>query len=226
MTVTASDQRVLLQSAAVLLQYPDDFVRGAMPQVVAGLAELPPGRPVERLLSLAVHLERTTDQEAQEHYVAVLDRKRRCCLYLTWWLHGETRRRGLALARLKQIYREHGGVLESTELPDYLPLVLEFAATVDLARGLDLLQEHRAGLELLRLAMLEVGTPYAAALEAVCALLPGVSPKDEREARALARNGPPSELVGLDGLPGLPGYGGGEPTFDAFIPIDDLGVRR
>ena len=220
------DQAVVLQSAAVLLQYPDAFVYDALPTVVGALRALPPGVPVERLLSLATKLQATPHQEMQEHYVAVLDRKRRCCLYLTWWAHGETRRRGLALARLKQLYREHGAALDSTELPDFLPLVLEFAATVDLAAGLAVLQAHRAGLELLRLALAELATPYAAALEAVCTLLPGASPRDEREARALAASGPPSELVGLAAPGGTTGYGAADPTFDSFIPLDDLGVRR
>ena len=76
--------------------------------------------------------------------------------------------------------------------------MLEFAATADLAARLELLQEHRAGLELLRLALLEIATPYAAPIEAVCALLPGPSPTDEAAAMALARTGPPVEDVGLE----------------------------
>ena len=57
------------------------------------------------------------------------------------------------------------------------------------------------GLELLRLALLEAGTPYAAPVEAVCALLPGPSPADVAAAKALARTGPPREQVGLDLAP-------------------------
>jgi nitrate reductase delta subunit len=168
------------------------------------------------LLDLVAELETTPPGELEERYVAVLDRKRKCCLYLTWWTDGETRRRGLSLARLKQVYRSRGVELLPGELPDFLPVVLEFAATTDLELGLQVLQEHRAGLELLRLALLEARTPYVAAVEAVCALLPGVSPADEAAARALARSGPPGELVGLDGAAAqLP-----------FVPLESLGVRR
>lgn len=131
----------------------------------------------------------------------MFDRRRRCCLYLTWWTDGETRRRGAALAALKQRYRAARVELESGELPDFLPVVLEYAATADLADGLALLQEHRAGVELLRLALRDVGTPYAAVVEAVCALLPGPSPADVAAARALARSGPPREQVGLELAP-------------------------
>ena len=136
-----------------------------------------------------------------QHYVEVFDTRRRCCLYLTWWTDGETRRRGSALAALKARYRAAGVELDTTELPDFLPAVLEFAATADLAAGLQLLQEHRAGIELLRLALLDAGTPYAGPVEAVCALLPGPSPADVAAAKALARNGPPREQVGLELAP-------------------------
>ncbi|MGH4010823.1 MAG: nitrate reductase molybdenum cofactor assembly chaperone [Pseudonocardiaceae bacterium] len=61
------------------------------------------------------------------------------CRYLTWWTDGETRRRGSAHGGL----RAAGVELHSRELPDFLPVVLEFAATVDLTAGLELLQQHR-----------------------------------------------------------------------------------
>jgi nitrate reductase molybdenum cofactor assembly chaperone NarJ/NarW len=229
------EHKVVLQAAAVLLQYPDEEVRGRFATVRAALNDLTAGAPKDRLLALVWQLESTPGPELEKTYVATLDRKRRCCLYLTWWSDGETRRRGLALARLKQVYRDHGVELLPAELPDYLPVVLEFAATVDVAAGLQLLQEHRAGIELLRIALGEIGSPYAAAIEAICALLPGPSPEDEAAAKALARNGPPGEMVGLDG------YGNFEdalgptsltPTSPSsapgstFIPLESLGVRR
>jgi nitrate reductase delta subunit len=232
------EHTIVLQAASVLLQYPDARVREALPAVRAALATLPRGVPSRRLLDLVADLEATDAGELEERYVAVLDRKRKCCLYLTWWTDGETRRRGLSLARLKQLYRSRGVELLPGELPDYLPVVLEFAATADLELGLRVLQENRAGLELLRLALLEAASPYVAALEAVCALLPGVSPADEATARALARGGPPGELVGLDGYGGvgdalgptsLAPTGAG-PAGSAgqlpFVPLESLGVRR
>lgn len=192
----AGDTRVVLQAASVCLQYPDDHVRATLPLVRAAVAELPDGRPRERLTAF---LDSTAGAAGlAEHYVGLFDRSRRCCLYLTWWTDGETRRRGGALAALKARYRAAGVEPAGRELPDFLPAVLEYAATADLADGLALLQEHRPGLELLRLALLEARSPYAAPVEAVCALLPGPSPQDAAAARALARSGPPREQVGLD----------------------------
>jgi nitrate reductase molybdenum cofactor assembly chaperone NarJ/NarW len=189
---------VVCQAASILLQYPDDVVRSRVPLVAAAVATLPPGRPRRALATFVDHLERTAPRDLAEHYVATLDRRRRCCLYLTWWTDGETRRRGQSLAVLKERYRRGGLELASSELPDYLPVVLEYAATGDLADGLALLQEHRAGVELLRLALRDARSPYAEVVEAVCALLPGPSPRDRAAAQRLAQAGPPTETVGLE----------------------------
>ena len=197
----AAVTRVVLQAASVCLQYPDQHVQATLPVVRSAVAALAPGTPCERLTAFLDAAAATPPGALAEHYVDVFDRRRRCCLYLTWWTDGETRRRGAALAALKQRYRAARVELESGELPDFLPVVLEYAATADLADGLALLQEHRAGVELLRLALRDVGTPYAVVVEAVCALLPGPSPADVAAARALARSGPPREQVGLELAP-------------------------
>jgi nitrate reductase delta subunit len=188
---------VVLAAAALLLQYPDERTRAGYGPVRSALAGRR-GRAAAELLSTVDALAAMPPRALEEHYVATLDRQRRCCLFLTWWTDGETRRRGLALARLKEVYRANGHELVAAELPDFLPVMLEFAAA-EPDVGLALLQEHRPGLELLRLALEECGTPYAGVLRAVCSLLPGPSPRDEAAARALARTGPPVEQVGLAG---------------------------
>jgi nitrate reductase delta subunit len=188
---------VVCQAASVLLCYPDSTVRAQLPQVHRAVQTLPTGTPRDRLLSFTEYALAADPRTLEEHYVTVFDRKRRCCLYLTWWTDGETRRRGLSLARLKSVYRDHGLVLDGGELPDFLPVMLEFTA----ATGNQLVGDHRAGLELLRLALVELDTPYVAPVEAVCALLPGPSPQDVAAARALARSGPPTEEVGLAPYP-------------------------
>jgi nitrate reductase molybdenum cofactor assembly chaperone NarJ/NarW len=189
------------QAASLLLSYPDDAVRDRLPLLTRAVAALPSGAARSALERFLAHVAATPPGELAEHYVATFDRRRRCCLYLTWYTDGDTRRRGQALAELKARYRRSGLELTGAELPDYLPVVLEYAATADLADGLALLQEHRAGIELLRLALQDADSPYAAVVEAVCALLPGASPRDRAAALRLARTGPPQEAVGLDPYP-------------------------
>lgn len=194
------DAALVLQAASVCLLYPDAQVRSTFPLVGAAIEALGPG-PADGVRRFLAHAAAEPEHDLARHYVSVFDQRRRCCLYLTWWTDGETRRRGVALAALKARYRDAGVEFDGVELPDFLPAVLEFAATADLAGGLALLQEHRAGLELLRLALRDAGTPYADLVEAVCALLPGPSPRDVAAAKALARQGPPREQVGLELLP-------------------------
>ncbi|MFI7007727.1 nitrate reductase molybdenum cofactor assembly chaperone [Streptomyces sp. NPDC050145] len=181
-----TDRTALLhQAAALCLTYPDEELYGRLPLVRAAAPALAP---------FVDHAEATPPQELAAHYVRVFDFKNRHSLYLTWWRDGDTRRRGMSLVRMKEIYREHGMEFTGEELPDFLPAVLEFSAQA----GPFLLEEHRSGLELLRIALTDHGTPYAAVLDAVCATLPGPSPKDRAAALALARSGPPREDVGLE----------------------------
>ncbi|GAA4880681.1 nitrate reductase molybdenum cofactor assembly chaperone [Actinomycetospora straminea] len=191
----------LLQAASVCLRYPDRDVLDLLPLIRTSVRAVPESPARAHLLVFLDALAPRTPDELAELYVAVFDRRRRCCLDLTWWTDGETRRRGASLAALKERYRAAGVEFSGTELPDHLPAVLEYAALGHLADGLALLQEHRAGLELLRLALHDADAPWAAVLQAVCALLPGPSPTDVAAAKALARSGPPHEQVGLDLAP-------------------------
>ncbi len=180
--------------AGCVLQYPGDHFHDELPRLRAALA----GAPAEPARLLGAFLDEAgprTPIELCARYTSTFDTRNRRCLYLTWWVDGDTRRRGLSLVRLKRIYRDFGLEFAGEELPDFLPVALEFAAREE-AAGTELLQEHRAGLELLRLALTEAGSPYARVLEAVCATLPGPSPETRAEAKALARTGPPQELVG------------------------------
>ena len=160
------------------------------------------------------HLERSELEELQEGYVETFDTRRRCNLFLTYFAHGDTRKRGVALLRFKQTYLRSGFDLDArpdsgAELPDHLCVVLEYAATVDQALGWELLLDHRAGLELLRLALREQDSPWAGAVAAVSATFPPLR-GDERDAiRALAATGPPAEEVGLTPY--------GAPAFDAAL---------
>ncbi|GGN87585.1 nitrate reductase molybdenum cofactor assembly chaperone [Streptomyces albiflavescens] len=181
-----SEHAVLYQAAAYCLSYPDEEFHERLPLLRRAAAEL--GEFLD-------HAAAGPPQDLAAHYVQVFDFKNRHSLYLSWWRDGDTRRRGMSLVRFKEVYREHGLEFTGEELPDFLPVVLEFAARTG-HRGL--LDEYRGGLELLRLALTDFGTPYASVLAAVCSTLPGPSPKDRAEALALARSGPPREEVGLE----------------------------
>jgi nitrate reductase delta subunit len=177
--------------AALLLEYPTA-------ELVAQVPDLRAVAPTRVLDPLLDHLERTPLPSLTAEYVDTFDLRRKICLHLTYYAYGDTRERGMALLAFKRTYRAAGLEVGPDELPDHLCVVLEFSATGDVEAGTRLLLEHRAGLELLRLALVDRGSPWAAALTAVCSTLPPLR-GDEREAVArLAAEGPPGEQVGLE----------------------------
>ena len=191
------------------------------------LEALVPGHP--HLSEVLDHLRRTPLADLQQDYVATFDHTRKCALYLTYFAFGDTRRRGAALVQFKEAYRE-GGVEwaeELGELPDHLCAVLQFGATVDTDIAWRLLNDHRAGVEMLRLALTgwrnddgSVGSPWAAALLAICATLPELKGEDADAVRRLVEQGPPAEEVGLSGYGADPALTGGPALISsATIPV-------
>jgi nitrate reductase delta subunit len=186
--------------AALLLDYPGAELLALVPSLRAAVAELPRtlAEPLARTLD---HVAATPHTALAAQYVETFDLRRRCSLYLTYYAYGDTRRRGVALVEFKQAYRGAGMELADDELPDHLAVLLEFASGPDRAAreaGLRLLLAHRAGLELLRLALADAGSPWAGAVEAVCATLPPLVGDDRAAVARLAAEGPPGEEVGLD----------------------------
>ena len=194
----AAPQRsaVIRQAAALLLGYPDADLLERLPVLQQALGEV--GVPAETIAPLVDHLTRGALAEVQADYVQEFDLSRRHSLHLTYWTDGDTRRRGEALSAFKQVYRAHGCEVGDDELPDHLPVVLEFAARVSPEDGFELLQRYRPSLELLRLALLRDHLAHACVVELVCSTLPGPSPQDESAVARMAGYGPPTESVGLD----------------------------
>jgi nitrate reductase delta subunit len=134
----------------------------------------------------------------QQQYVQTFDLEKRCGLYLTFYGEGDRRQRGVALLRLRKLYRAAGLPQQDGELPDFLPVMLEFAASAARGRGELVLREHRAALELVRVSLRDRESPYADVLDAVCLTVGEPSAADRARAIKLAASGPPQELVGLE----------------------------
>ena len=192
--------------ASVLLQYPTRALFDGLDELDAAARSAPRGARGP-LAAFLAWLRATPPHEVAQHYVETFDLRRRSALYLTYYRHGDTRRRGMALLAFKTAYRAAGLEPAGAELPDYLPVVLDFAAVAP--AGEDLLRRHRADLELLRRALREAGTPYARLVDAVCAQLPRLGRRDLLRVRAAEQQGPPAEDVGLEPF-APPGYLTGE----------------
>jgi len=194
---TDTEQCMALQAGSLVLGYPDDALLAQLP-LLAAVAERLPERAGSALCRIVDHLDRTDLHVAQCAYVDTFDLRRRCCLFLTYHAYGDTRKRGMALLKFTHAYKAAGWRLVPDELPDHLAVVCEFAATGSLPAGLELLAEHRAGLELTRLALADSGSAWLDAVDLVRAVLPEVAPRDLDRAMELARTGPPEEEVGLE----------------------------
>lgn len=189
--------------ASVLLQYPTQALFDGLSTVEQHVATVP-SKPSREALSRFVAWLRVTDPNAvAEHYVQTFDLRRRCALYLTYPRYGDTRKRGMAMVVFKAAYRDAGFVPTEDELPDYLPMVLDFAALSP--RGVKLLHSHRPDLELLHRALSEAKSPYADVVGAVRDQLPGLGRRELAQVRAAWETGPPEEEVGLEPF-APPGY--------------------
>ena len=208
---------------SAVLDYPTEELVASLDALEA----LVPGHP--HLTALLAHLRRVPLAELQQDYVATFDHTRRCALYLTYFAYGDTRRRGAALVAFKEAYRRAGveWADELGELPDHLCAVLQLGATVDADIALRLLADHRAGVEMLRLALLgwrnddgSTGSPWAAALVALCATLPELKGEEADAVRRLVEQGPPTEEVGLSGYGADPALSTGPALISsASIPV-------
>ena len=204
-----------------------DYPPPALADALDDLERLVPDDP--HLLALLDHLRRTPLAVLQQDYVATFDHTRKCALYLTYFALGDTRRRGAALVGFKEAYRAAGVEWseEHGELPDHLCAVLQLGATVDADAAWRLLIEHRAGVEMLRLALTgwrnddgTTGSPWAAALLALCGTLPALEGTEADAVRRLVEQGPPAEEVGLAGYAADPALASGPALISsATIPV-------
>lgn len=128
-----------LKVLSLLLTYPTGEVAAAASSFPAVLDEeglVPEGRrgPLRRLAS---QLSEREIYDLEERYVLLFDRTRSLSLHLFEHVHGESRDRGQAMVELKELYAANGLEMPANELPDYLPLFLEFLSTrpLDEARG-------------------------------------------------------------------------------------------
>jgi nitrate reductase delta subunit len=215
--LTAAESAATRQVCSLLLGYPDEELLERLPLLRAAAAALPPA-PADPLRRFLDHVASTPLPRLQADYVETFDSRRRCNLFLTYFAHGDTRKRGMALLRFKQAYLQAGFEITDEELPDHLCVVLEFAATGDQTTGRQLMLDHRAGLELLRMSLRDLDSPWAVLVEAVTATLPPLGGDEVEAVRRLAAEGPPEEEVGLTPY-ATPGFDPGPAVPDSPIPL-------
>ncbi len=188
-----------LRVLARLMAYPEQPLLDAMPELAGVLrreAWFPPSLQ-ERLEAFMRNLAARPVTEVQEDYVALFDRGRALSLHLFEHVHGESRDRGQAMVDLLEVYRAGGLVLDARELPDYLPLMLEYLSTRPRAEADELLGDAMGVIVLLGARLAERRSPYAVLFEALEAAVGSPAEADALKRRA-ATEGPDETLEKMD----------------------------
>lgn len=196
----AQHNRLILSMLSALLDYPDQALLDSLGEIRATLCDagtLPPGVRAN-LGTLLDQLSTRTLIESQEDYVDTFDRSRTASLYLFEHVHGESRERGQAMVDLLTTYEAHGLTLGNGELPDYLPVFLEFLAQLDHDEAQGLLGEISHIASNLANSLSALGTPYAAAVDAVLALTGEIRQPDAAAQAASESAEPDHEALDRD----------------------------
>lgn len=190
----------ILRVISALLAYPGPELKEALPALALAVHEDPrlPAQYRERLLAFIDDLAAEDLTELQSRYVGLFDRGRFLSLHLFEHVHGESRDRGQAMVELIDIYRRHGLELGVRELPDYLPLFLEFVAEVDDDEAWGLFEDAVPVVSLLAARHAERDTAYRPVFEALESLA-ALPPVDRRAIRQRVREeGEDEALVNPD----------------------------
>ena len=158
-----------LKVLSLLLAYPTAEIAAAAPAFAAALdAEgLVPERVRARLRGLAAELAGRDRYDREERYVHLFDRTRSLSLHLFEHVHGESRDRGSAMVALRELYRANGLEMPRGELPDYLPLFLEFLSTRPLEEARGYLADAAHVVSALEARLERRASPYAAVFAAL-----------------------------------------------------------
>jgi nitrate reductase delta subunit len=191
-----------LKALSLVLSYPTAELQEAMPEIGAVLAADPRLSAPTRAA-----LQKLTDDigqgdlfDVQESYVMLFDRSRTLSLNLFEHVHGESRDRGGAMVSLIETYREGGFEPATTELPDHLPVLLEFLSTRPFAEAQDTLADAAHIFDALTTRLGRRDSGYDAAFAALSQLA-GAKADTATVADMLAQpDDDPTDLTALDAV--------------------------
>ncbi|MGE3151813.1 MAG: nitrate reductase molybdenum cofactor assembly chaperone [Nitrospiraceae bacterium] len=197
----------LYKAIALLLTYPQqDWLQSVGELRAMVSAETGRGRRAgRRLEGLFTYLERGPLIDLQEAYVETFDRNAAHSLHVFEHRMGDSRERGEAMARLVEEYRRFGLEPTSRELPDFLPLFLEFLSLIPPKDAQGRLADIDDVVQILRHRLADTGSPYVGAFEALLtltsrsALTPILSTMRGNRDRSSMRWTPASDFAGSGG---------------------------
>lgn len=203
---------LVFKAMSALLSYPTAELREALPEIrdEIGASPLVAAREHGALLELIEEIGAGDLLAAEERYVDLFDRGRALSLHLFEHLHGESRDRGEAMVDLKRLYEGAGFELSAHELPDYLPVVLEYMSVIPLDDARAMLADCAHILTTIGRSLIARQSRYAAVIQALL-VIAGESPVDAAKVRpvseradALDREWAEPPAFGGDPIPARP----------------------
>ena len=192
--------RRTLKVLSALLSYPTAELQAAVPEMRKALdaeARLPE-KNRDRIDRILEELVSGDLYDLQERYVLLFDRTRSLSLHLFEHVHGESRDRGQAMVDLKALYERHGLSMSSSELPDHLPLFLEFLSQIPEPETQELLEETAHVLEAIRLRLKKRKSTYSSVFSCAQALAHVKPQTDVVTALMGEPDEDPNDLAALD----------------------------
>lgn len=188
------------RALAVLLSYPTAETAALMPSAMQTLAAdgIVPPMLVRRLAPLAKELTQDDLYDVQSRYVDLFDRTRSLSLQLYEHVHGESRDRGQAMVELLKLYSSRGLELTAKELPDHLPVFLEFLSQCPADEAAALLGQAAHVIEALRERLKKRQSSYAAVFDALVALVDKDRNAEALKALLQEPEDNPNDLEALD----------------------------
>jgi nitrate reductase delta subunit len=191
---------ISFKALGALLDYPTPELQIALDEVEQAIVEeraLPAGE-LDGVRALIERLRRSDIMDAQEYWIGLFDRSKRLALHLYEHSYGESRDRGQAMVNLALTYRMNGFELNAAEMPDYLPLFLEFLSVIPEVHARRYLTDAVEIIEALRIRLEERDSTYAAVLAALVTL--ASRDVDDAEVEAILAGEPedPADLEALD----------------------------
>ena len=159
--------KIQLKVTSLLLEYPDEVFIRSLPLIEIRIAQLPDSYAKDKLVRFTSYLQTTPLIHLQETYTEAFDMNPSTCLNLTYHLLGDSEKRGNVMACMRQIYREAGYETTTGELPDYLPLILEFLSECPTSDRTETLWSYLGAVEKPAGALRNAGNPYSLLLDVV-----------------------------------------------------------
>ena len=161
------EKRFLLKVLSILLQYPDEELIRQLEELRDAAEEVHEPGARDKCLSFLNYLAETSLIQLQEAYSATFDLNPATCFNLTYHKWGDARERGSALVAFHRLYQNGGYECASRELPDYLPMILEFLSVNRQQNSFSLLEHYCDPVKTIRSRLQETGSPYAGLLDIV-----------------------------------------------------------